>query len=144
MRRWLPRLTLAGLLAVATGAGALTTVPILSMADYPAGTRPFAATAILVGTEHVTLTVDISQAADPLPGFVLVAELSFDGGTTWGPGPGCGRAAGPKGTNRLGQPATSLGCTGTIPEASNPARRARGSVTVDGPVRIAATVTLLP
>jgi hypothetical protein len=123
---------------------AATTIQVLPLATYPGGTFTFPATAVPLGVTDAELTANVATQPDPLPSFVLNLEVSFDAGATWLPGGGASRQAGPKGFNRLGQPATTLGFKATFLQPTNPNRQVRGSLVLGGPCAASASVTLFP
>ena len=113
---------------------AFTPITVLPMATRAAGTYSFGSVAVPTGVIGAGVSMDITQATDPLPGITVIVEGSLDGGATWQSVGSYTRAAGPKGTDKNGVTNTvvAAGFTGGAfwSAASNANRQLRGVATL--------------
>jgi hypothetical protein len=130
---------------VLTAEAQFTPITILPMATRAGGSYNFGPVTVPTGVRGASALMDVSQATDPLPDLTTILEGSLDGGSTWMSAGAFTRTPAPKGTNRLGQPVTSLGTTvagGPFWEATtNANRRLRGIANLGGSMRFALVVT---
>lgn len=117
---------------------------VVPMSTRNGGTYTFANVAVPTDVGGIQISIDVSEASDPLPEISGALEGSLDGGNTWAPAGSFARPAGPKGTNRTGGPLTTTGASfigGDFWSATqNVNRRLRGSATIGGTMRFAMTV----
>jgi hypothetical protein len=154
VRRWLALGLLLGLASVASaqlslprGAPsprAFSPITVLPMATRNAGNYVFTAISVPTGVVGVIVTLDVSQANDPLPSFSGIVEGTRDG-TNWAAVGQFTRVAKSKGQTMSGATATTLGAAfigGTFwNDSQNAQRQLRGGATLGGSMRFALTVT---
>lgn len=123
---------------------------VIGMSTRAANTYTFSPVSVPTGVKGLQITVDLSEAPDPptvLPAISATLDCSLDGGTNWiiGGGGAFTRTASPKSLNRTQtalQQTTgaSFGGGDCWNATQNPNRRLRGSASIGGTLRFAATV----
>lgn len=131
----------------AIGANVFVSTVVIPMSTRSANTYSFTNVTVPTGVRGLELTMDVTEATDPLPALSAQLEGSIDGGNTWmgvGSAGSFSRNAGPRGTTPQGVPITTTGSSflgGTFwNDTTNVNRRLRGSASIGGTMRFSLTV----
>lgn len=146
MRRLLAAalLILVALALPVNAANVFTSTVVIGMSTRAGGNYSFSSVAVPIGVVGLQFTMDLSEAAEPLPAISALLEGSLDGGTTWIPAGAFSRGAGNKTVHPILGTIQSTGATfngGTFwADTTNVNRRLRGAATIGGTLRFAMTV----
>jgi hypothetical protein len=123
----------------------MTSVTVLPLAVYPAGTRQIPVTDVADDVTDIRASFQRCTSAnptvwsDPASTISYDFDLSFDGGNTWQDFI-AGSDSGGITTNKLGQEITDMYLGDQVPPGTG--RKLKGSVTFSANIRTSATVTV--
>lgn len=110
---------------------------IVPLGIYPAGTYPFGPAPIAQGLTLAVCAIDISHMTTPDKSYMYLAQISYDGGATWGD---------LTGASFVGQivkaGVTTQTNTVTLQQPTNPNRKVKGTMTIIGTITTSINLTV--